>query len=52
MASSSDDKGKRPREDDHQDPRLKEEQEAGILRARNPTFEGPMKARRIFSHNM
>jgi hypothetical protein len=52
MASSSDDKGKRPREDDHQDPKLKKEQEAGRSRARNPTFEGPMKARRIFSHNM
>jgi hypothetical protein len=49
MSSSSGDKGKRPREED---PKLKEEQEAGRLRARNPTFEGPMKARRIFSHNM
>jgi hypothetical protein len=49
MASSSGDKGKRPREED---PKLKEEQEAGRSRARNPTFEGPMKARHIFSHNM
>jgi hypothetical protein len=49
MASSSGDKGKRPREED---PKLKEEQEAGRSRARNPTFEGPTKARRIFSHNM
>jgi hypothetical protein len=45
MASSSDDKGKRPREDDHQDPKLKKEQEAGRSRERNPTFEGPTKAR-------
>jgi hypothetical protein len=52
MASLSNDKGKRPREDDHQGPKLKEEQEAGRSRARNPTFEGPMKARRIFSQNM
>jgi hypothetical protein len=52
MASSSNDKGKRPREDDHQDPTLKKEQEARRSRARNPTFEGPIKARRIFSHNM
>jgi hypothetical protein len=49
MASSSGDKGKRPREED---PKLKEEQEAGRSRARNPTFEGRVKARRIFSHNM
>jgi hypothetical protein len=52
MVSSSDDKGKRPREDDHQDFKMKEEQEAGRSRARNPTLEGPMKVRRIFSHNM
>jgi hypothetical protein len=49
MDSSSGDKGKRPREED---PKLKEEQEAGRSRARNLTFEGPMKARRVFSHNM
>jgi hypothetical protein len=35
MDPSSDDKGKRPREEDHQDPKLKEEQEAGKSRARN-----------------
>jgi hypothetical protein len=52
MAPSSDDKGKRPREEDHQDPKLKEEQEAGESRARNPTFVGSMNARRAFSHNM
>jgi hypothetical protein len=52
MASSSDDKGKRPWEDDHQDPKWKKEQEVGRSRARNPTFEGPTKARRIFSHDM
>jgi hypothetical protein len=34
MAPPSDDKGKRPREEDHQDPKLKEEQEARGSRAR------------------
>jgi hypothetical protein len=52
MAPSSDDKGKRPREEYHQDPKLKEEQEGGRSRARNPTFVGSMNARRAFSHNM
>jgi hypothetical protein len=52
MASSSDDKGKRPREGDHQDPKWKKEQEAGRPRPRNPAFEGPMKVRHIFSHDM
>jgi hypothetical protein len=52
MAPSSDDKGKRPREEDHQDPKLKEEQEAGGSRARNPTFVGSMNTGRAFSHNM
>jgi hypothetical protein len=52
MASSSDDKGKRPWEDDHQDPKWKKEQEVGRSRPRNPAFEGPTKARRIFSHDM
>jgi hypothetical protein len=52
MASSNDDKGKRPREDDCQDPEWKKEQETGRLRPRNPAFEGPTKARRIFSHDM
>jgi hypothetical protein len=52
MASSNDDKGKRPREDDHQDPKWKKVQEAGRLGPRNPAFEGPTKARCIFSHDM
>jgi hypothetical protein len=52
MAPSSNDKGKRPREEDHQDPNLKEEQEAGGSRARNSTFIGSMNAGRAFSHNM
>jgi hypothetical protein len=52
MAPSSDDKGKRPREEDHQDPKLKEEQEAGGSRARNSTFVGSMNAGRAFSHDM
>jgi hypothetical protein len=49
MASSSDDKGKRPREED---PKLKEEQEAGKSRARNSTFVGSMNAGCAFSHDM
>jgi hypothetical protein len=52
MAPSSDDKGKRPREEDHQDPKLKEEHEAGKSRARSSTFVGSMNAGRAFSHNM
>jgi hypothetical protein len=48
MAPSSDDKGKRPREEDHQDSKLKEEQEAGGSRARNSTFVGSMNAGRAF----
>jgi hypothetical protein len=52
MAPSSDDKGKRPREEDHQDPKLKEEQEARGSRARNPTFVGSMNTGHAFSHNM
>jgi hypothetical protein len=52
MASSNDDKGKRPMEDDHQDPEWKKEQETGRPRPRNPAFEGPTKARHIFSHDM
>jgi hypothetical protein len=49
MASSSDDKGKRPREED---PKLKEEHEAGKSRARNSTFVGSMNVGRAFSHDM
>jgi hypothetical protein len=52
MAPSSNDKGKRPREEDHQDPKLKEEQEAGTSRARSSTFVGSMNAGRAFYHNM
>jgi hypothetical protein len=52
MAPSSGDKGKRPREEDHQDPMLKEEQEAGGSRASNPTFVGSINVGRAFSHNM
>jgi hypothetical protein len=48
MASASNDKGKRPWEDDHQYPKWKKEQEVGRSRPRNPAFEGPTKARRIF----
>jgi hypothetical protein len=48
MAPSSDNKGKRPREEDHQDPKLKEEQEAGGSRARNSTFVGSMNAGPMF----
>jgi hypothetical protein len=52
MAPSSDDKGKKPMEEDHQDRKLKEEQVAGGSRARDPTFVGSMNAGRAFSHNM
>jgi hypothetical protein len=52
MAPLGDDKGKRPREEDHQDLKLKEEQVAGGSRARNPTFVGSMNVGRAFSHNM
>jgi hypothetical protein len=49
MVSSSDDKGKRPREED---PKLKEEREARKSRARNSTFVGSTNAGRAFSHDM
>jgi hypothetical protein len=52
MASSSDDKGKRPLEEDHQDPKLKEGQMSGGSSGKDPTFVGSMSARRAFSHNM
>jgi hypothetical protein len=52
MASSSDDKGKRPMEEDHQDLKLKEERVARGSRARDPTFVGLMNVGRAFSHNM
>jgi hypothetical protein len=52
MAPSSDNKGKKPMEEDHQDLKLKEEQVAGGSRARNPTFVGSMNDGRAFFHNM
>jgi hypothetical protein len=52
MVSSSDDKGKRPLEEDHRDLKMKEEQVAGGSRARDPTFVGSMNTGRAFSHNM
>jgi hypothetical protein len=52
MAPSSDNKGKKPMEEDHQDLKLKEEQVARGSRARNPTFVGSMNAGHAFSHNM
>jgi hypothetical protein len=52
MASSSDDKGKKSMEEDHQDLKLKEEQVARGSRVRDPTFVGSMNAGRAFSHNM
>jgi hypothetical protein len=52
MASSSDDKEKKPMEEDHQAPKMKEEQVAEGSRARGPTFVGSMNSGRAFSHNM
>jgi hypothetical protein len=52
MAPSSDNKGKKPMEEDHQDHKRKEEQVAGGSRARDPTFVGSMNAGCAFSHNM
>jgi hypothetical protein len=52
MASASNDKGKKPLEEDHQDPKLKEGQMAGGSRVRDSTFVGSMNAGRAFSHNM
>jgi hypothetical protein len=52
MAPSSDNKGKKPMEEDHQDRKLKEEQVARGSRARDPTFVGSMNVGRAFSHNM
>jgi hypothetical protein len=52
MASLSNDKGKKPLEEDHQDPKLKEGQMAGGSRAGDLTFVGSMNAVRAFSHNM
>jgi hypothetical protein len=52
MASASNDKGKKPLGEDHQDPKLKEGQMAGGSWAREPTFVGTINAGRAFSHNM
>jgi hypothetical protein len=52
MASTSNDKEKRPLEEDLQDPKLKEGQMAGGSRAREPTFVGSINARRDFCHNL
>jgi hypothetical protein len=52
MASSSNDKGKKPMEEDHQAPKMKEEQVAKGSRARDPTFVGSRNAGHAFSHNM
>jgi hypothetical protein len=52
MASASNDKGKKPLEEDLQDPKLKEGQMAGGSRAREPTFVGSINTGRAFSHNI
>jgi hypothetical protein len=52
MASASNDKEKKPLEEDHNDPKLKERQMAGESRAREPTFVGTINDGRAFSHNM
>jgi hypothetical protein len=52
MASASNDKGKKPLEEDPQDPKLKEGQMAGGSRARDPTFVGSINAGCAFSHNI
>jgi hypothetical protein len=52
MASSSNNKGNKPMEEDHQDPKLKGEQVDGGSRARDLTFVGSMNAGHAFSHNM
>jgi hypothetical protein len=52
MASTNNDKGKKPLEDDYQDPKLKEGQMAVGSRAREPTFVGSINTGRDFSHNM
>jgi hypothetical protein len=44
MAPSSNEKGKKPLEEDHQDPKLKEGQIIGGSRATDPTFVGSMNA--------
>jgi hypothetical protein len=52
MTSSSNDKGKRPLEYDRLGQKWKEDQGSRRARPKNPAFEGPTKARRIFSHDL
>jgi hypothetical protein len=52
MGVANNDKGKKPLEEDHQDPKLKEGQMARESRAREPTFVGTINTGRAFSHNM
>jgi hypothetical protein len=52
MASSSNDKEKTPPEDAQLRQKWKEEQGSGRARPKNPAFEGPTKASRIFSHDL
>jgi hypothetical protein len=52
MASASNDKGKKPLEEDLQDPKLNEGQMAGGSRVRESTFIGSINVGRAFSHNM
>jgi hypothetical protein len=52
MAFPSDNKGKGPYVDDHQRQKWKEELGSGRARPKNPAWEGPMKARHIFSHDL
>jgi hypothetical protein len=52
MASTNNDKGKKPLEDDHQNPKLKEGHITTGSRIREPTFVGSINTGRAFSHNM
>jgi hypothetical protein len=52
MASASNNKGKKPLEEDRQDPKLKVGQMAGGSGARDRTSVGSMNAGQAFSHNM
>jgi hypothetical protein len=52
MASASNDKGKTPPEEDHQDLKLKEGPMARGSWAREPTFVGTINAGHAFSHNI
>jgi hypothetical protein len=52
MASANNDKAKKPQEDDHQNPKLKEGQIAAGLWTREPTFVGSINTECVFSHNM